>query len=556
MKLLKVTGFIVAVIVVLLAVAAAMLNSDAVQNHLMQRAVAMLREQLQTEVRVGHVSVNLFKGSLALHDVEVDDRQGRKMLRMERLTAALDPAALWRREVVITNAHADGLKALLCKPAAPTDSAPNFHFLVEAFKSPKTHSSRKARPAQRPFSLRLETATIDIDSLCYTTDNGRPRRNTGKPHHGAFDAGHLDLCAAMTVTVSGAGKHQPLHCELSVLNLTDRGSGLRVDSVRLRADLLGDSLRLSDVSIRMPHTTLTFAEGWVVLPDLSAGRTLSYSAPAVTAVTQIRDIAQPFAPVLKNFTTPLHVRCALSGNADGMDFGGVRVQSADRRLDISATGRLRHLRGKHLLHVHFDVSQMTALSGMAERIVNHFAVKKHMMKQLRALGRIGYRGHFDVVYKKESFAGRLRTDHGNIDFHFDIDERNKYLSGTASTDSLQLGRIMDMKELGRIACRAAFRFDISKPRTAQMRRVRGGKLPIGNVEAQVSECHYKFLSMHHLSATIDSDGAEATGRVVEQGKLVDLACNFSFTDTDQMHHLKVKPGIRFHRKSKKATVGP
>lgn len=312
MKLLKVTGFIVAVIVVLLAVVAAMLNSDTVQNRLMQRAVAMLREQLQTEVRVGHVSVNLFKGSLALHDVEVDDRQGRKMLRMERLTA-LDPAALWRREVVITDAHADGLKALLCKPAAPTDSTPNFHFLVEAFKSPKTHSSQKARPAQRPFSLLLETATIDIDSLCYTTD---------------------------------------------------------------------------------------------------------------------------------------------------------------------------------------------------------------------------------------------------IDFHFDIDERNKYLSGTASTDSLQLGRIMDMKELGRIACRAAFRFDISKPRTAQMRRVRGGKLPIGNVEAQVSECHYKLLSMHHLSATIDSDGAEATGRVVEQGKLVDLACNFSFTDTDQMHHLKVKPGIRFHRKNKKATAGP
>ena len=83
-----------------------------------------------------------------------------------------------------------------------------------------------------------------------------------------------------------------------------------------------------------------------------------------------------------------------------------------------------------------------------------------------------------------------------------------------------------------------------------MRQEKGGKLPIGSIEAEVSECHYKSIALHNLLATINSDGAEATGRVVNQHKQVDLSCTFTFTDTDQMHKLKIKPGIKFHHSDK------
>ena len=547
-KLLKVLGIIVAVVVILMATTTVLLNTDSVQNWLMKRAVVLLKEQLQTEVSVGHVSVSLLKGSVTLTDVEVDDRQGRKMLRLDNLTAALALNALWRHEVVITEANISGLKAQLCKPASPTDSTANYQFLVEAFKSHGANRSNGADGHHKSIAFRIATATIDVDSLCYTTDNGRPRRNTGKPHHGAFDAGHLDICTAMKLRLSV--QSSILKSQISILNFQDRGSGLQVDTIQLQADIDKDSLRLSDVEIRLPHTSLSFAEGWVVLPDSSANRTLHYDVPQLTATTQIRDIAQPFAPALKNFTTPLQVQCAFSGDADGMDFKDVKVTSTDRRLHINASGNIRQLRDKERLHVHFDVGQMTVPGGMAEHIINHFSVKKFMIKQLLALGHIGYKGHFDVVHKKESFAGRLNTEHGNINFQFAVDDNNKYLSGTVATDSLQLGRIMDMKDLGRIVCSADFRFDISKPRTAKVRQEKGGKLPIGSIEAEVSECHYKSIALHNLSATINSDGAEATGRVVNQQKQVDLSCTFTFTDTDQMHKLKIKPGIKFHHSDK------
>ena len=550
-KLLKMLGIAFAFVAILLVAVVLLLNTDKVQQWLLQRAVAILREELKTDVSVGHASISLRGGRLTLSDVTVDDRQGRKMLSMEQLAVGIDLCALRRREVVITEAQVSGLKTMFCRPASPTDSAVNYQFLVDVLKRHKesgtTVDADTTTGKRRPVTFRIKTATVHIDSLCYTTDNGRPRRNTGRPHHGAFDAGHLDLFATMKLTIELPGDSQPFHVTLTDCRAVDHGSGLQVDSLQLQANVGSDSLLLSDVTLRLPHTRLSFAKGRVAYARHTP---LSYDVPLLTATTQLRDIATPFAPVLQNFTTPLQLQCAFSGGADTMCFDRVSVTTAGQHpeLQISAVGRITHLRAKEQLHVHFDVSKMSTRSGMPERIIGHFPVKKYMMKQLHALGNISYSGHFDVLYKKEAFAGQLGTEQGSVNFSFDIDERDKYLSGTADTDSLELGRVMDMKQLGTIACRADFRFDISKPRTAKMRQQKGGKLPIGNIEAEVSEGHYKFVTVHNVAATIQSDGAVATGKVVDRGKHIDITCSFTFTDTDQMQKLKIKPGIKFHKK--------
>ena len=192
---------------------------------------------------------------------------------------------------------------------------------------------------------------------------------------------------------------------------------------------------------------------------------------------------------------------------------------------------------------------MTTDGVYAERVINQFPVKKFMMKQLHNLGRIGYHGHFDVLWKKEQFAGQLTTVPGKLNFNFALDELNKYVYGTARTDSFLLGKAMDYPDLGKIACKADFRFDISKPRTAQMRKQKGGKLPIGSVKAEVAEAKYKKLTVRNVFATIESDGAVATGNINIKGSRVDVLGSFTFTNTNEMKKTTFKPGIRFHKMS-------
>ena len=48
-------------------------------------------------------------------------------------------------------------------------------------------------------------------------------------------------------------------------------------------------------------------------------------------------------------------------------------------------------------------------------------------------------------------------------------------------------------------------------------------------------------------ANIDSDGAEAKGSVTLQGSLTDLMLEFMFTNTEEMHKMKVKPHLKFRK---------
>ena len=85
-----------------------------------------------------------------------------------------------------------------------------------------------------------------------------------------------------------------------------------------------------------------------------------------------------------------------------------------------------------------------------------------------------------------------------------------------------------------------------------MRREKGGKLPIGHVEADIKKVGYRMIHMKNIVANIESDGAIANGDVTLKGSLTNLILQFSFTNTDEMHKMKVKPRLSFeHNKDKK-----
>lgn len=531
-KILKIIAGVLGSVVILVVTAMLLLSTDVVQNRLVGYAVGILKEQLQTELSIGHVSISPTKGGVTLRDVEIEDRQGRKMFQMGKLTLGLSLRELWHKNIVIRRANVSGLKAMLCKPASASDSTANYMFLKDAFKG--SHAEKK----KNPIAFRIEKATISVGSICFQTDNGKPRKNVGRPHRGAFDAGHLDLHAVMKVKVHQSAADKSMHVAISDFHAIDRGSGLLVDSLTLQADVNKDSICLNKAHIRLPNSVITLGEGRLWLGD-----SLHYIIPNISLSTQLRDIAQPFGPRLDHFTTLLLAQCSMSGDKEGMRFDNVHVTTANKKLRVEATGRITNLKDKHKTRVHFDVKRMVAQNQVVERIVNHFSVKKHMMKQLGALGQITFKGCFDVLFKKVVFAGRLGTEAGDIDVKFTVDGLNKYLYGSVETSSFQLGRVMDMKQVGEIACRSDFRIDTSKQRTAQMRKHKGGKLPIGKVDAEVQKVHYVLGTLHNISATIESDGAEAVGRVLEKNKFINVYCDFSFTDTNQMQKLKVKPRL-------------
>jgi len=387
-----------------------------------------------------------------------------------------------------------------------------------------------------------------IDGIHFVTDNHQPRKNKGKPKRGAFDAGHLDIEAALKADINSI-QGDSIAATITQCNALDKGSGLTLKSLTTKVLVAKGVATLNDVVIQMPNTQLKIANATFHLPNKKLERPLEFSTSPITGRVLLKDIARPFSPVLSGFTIPLLLRVNFSGNAEQLSFQNVYVSTTDKLLTISANGGITGLKDKLQLAVRFHVNKMTAKGNIKERIINQFPVKKFMMKQLNNLGTIYYTGDFSVLYKKETFQGLLNTAGGRIDFNFALDELNKYVYGTARTDSFMLGKVMEMPDLGMIACKANFKFDISKPRTAKMRQQKGGKLPIGQVDAEVYEAKYKKVKVRNVVADMKSDGAVAEGNITMKGGRIDVLCGFSFTNTNEMRKTKIKPGIRFHKLS-------
>ena len=391
---------------------------------------------------------------------------------------------------------------------------------------------------------------ISIDSVHWTTDNHLPHKRAKKPKRGWFDDGHMKVVAHLKVELTHADKDSIVG-QLAECDVHDVASGLHITDLHLKFKQQGEKLLVNDAVIGMKNTKLNFKEAVIQLPSKKKGRPFLFQTTPITGTTLLMDIAHPFAPALKNFKLPLWLSTKFNGTDSTLTFRDITVKTPDGKVHIKGYGGIDGLKDKYKLNVHFNITKATIQGNSKERIINQFTVKKFMMKQLHTLGTINYTGSFNVLYKKVQFRGAIGTACGGINFALQIDALTHYLTGNVQARGFELGKAMDYPGLGKTTCSAGFRFDISKPRTAQMRRVKGGKLPIGQVDALVEDTKLDGIRFSNVAAHIVSDGAVAEGKINMKGKLADILCSFSFTNTDEMKKTKIKPGIRFHLFDKK-----
>ena len=622
--ILRALGVLLGLVVLLLVVAFFVVNSNSFQQRMLDRAVTLLEEKLQTHVAIDSVNVDLWTLDAALFGLCIEDRQQRPMLRADLLKANVNLLPLLDGVVCISEVRLRGIHTELhFVPHDPVDSIPNYQFVLDAFKADHKPDKKVARKELEKsgqklafntkrvtaedinvrynsynfflgnlffrdsngkpsikvgsFSAQWErtnkkgrqvsnSATIttlflgserqghwdvSVNGIHFQTDNGHPRKNAGNPKRGFFDLEHLNAYANLKGAldfVTGDSVRGRL------LSFTARDTIMGFDIRQLQTAFSYDNqrLHLKDFLIRQVNTELRFERGLIELPDKKNGRSLAYHTSVISGRTQLRDISRTFAPMLSSFTEPLNLKVVLDGDDEGMTFRNIRVSTDDKQLTIAAQGNITGLKDKYKLRVHIDVGQMVAKGGSKERLIKQFPVKRFMMKQLHALGTLHYQGSFNVLWKKEEFQGRLGTAAGALRFYFALNEKDKYLSGHAATDSIEIGHVMDMPDIGPVAATATFKIDISKPRTAMIRKRLGGKLPIGEVKAHITKASYKFVRTHDLTVSMVSDGAIAKGSLDAPGKFVDLSCDFSFTNTSEMQKMKVKPRASLHLFAKKS----
>lgn len=406
-----------------------------------------------------------------------------------------------------------------------------------------------------PQTRRLSVGTVTImgkddrqqvilDSLHFSIDNHLPRKNATRPKRGFFDAGHIDIIAHAELLLNHLDlKKDSVNFQLTNFVARDSVTGFNIKDLRLRAGISNGVAHVSNVTVQQESTVLKFDSATVILPSKKKGRKFSFQTSVIKGRTELRDIARPFAPVLKNFKMPLELSVMFSGTDSTLTFKDVHVNTPDKLLTITAVGGIDHLKEKEKLNVHFHINKLVAKGKVKQEIINQFVVKKMMMKQLDNLGNLTYTGDFQVIWKHELFKGVLGSAVGNLAFNFSIDDLNHYITGHVDTKKIQLGKLLDTKDIGDVGVQADFKVDIDKQRTAKLRKQYGGKMPFATVDALVYEAAYKGIKVKDLKVDIDCRGGLVEGSI-DHLRGLKWGCDFSFTDIDKVSNVKVKPRVK------------
>lgn len=413
----------------------------------------------------------------------------------------------------------------------------------------------EAMTKKGPQTRRISIGTVDIlgkderqqvilDSLHFSIDNHKPRKNANRPKRGFFDVGHVDVVAHAELLLNVFDlKRDTIDFQLTKFVARDSVTGFNVKDLRLRAGISKGVAHVKNVTIQQESTVLKFDSARVILPSKKKGRKFSFQTSKIKGRTELRDISRPFAPVLKNFKMPLELSVVFSGTDSTLTFKDVYVNTPDKLLTITAEGGIDHLKEKEKLDVHFHVKKLTAKGKVKQEIINQFVVKKMMMKQLDNLGTLTYTGDFHVIWKRELFQGVLGTAVGNMTFNFTIDDLNHYIYGHVDAKKIHLGKLLNMKDIGDVGAKADFKVDIDKKRTAILRKKTGGKMPYGTVDAFVYEAAYKGIKLKELKVDIKSNGGVVEGSI-DHLKSLKWGFDFSFTDIDKVSNVKVKPRVK------------
>ncbi|MBR4365150.1 MAG: AsmA family protein [Bacteroidaceae bacterium] len=603
----KIIAILVGVIILLGVVAFFTLNSSSFQAKMLGKATDMLQEKLETKVQIDRIYFDLLEFDVELYGVDIEDREQRKMFQMDELEVALSLRRLLMNEISLKKASINGLRARLYKEddqpanyqfvidAFKKDTTEtqgeeeakkkkkmafniskaniknidvsynenqvkigdiSYHqgwiggktgtvkdvYLQWTSETKKGPNDNLASIDKMKFKEEGEGSVVELEGLHFRKDNRLPRKNTGKPKRGYFDAGHLDITANMTVALHHIDKDS-ICASLYQCTAKDTVTGFDIRDLRCDVTVIQGVAHIKNLQLQQVDTKLKIEKAEMVLPNKKDSIPLSFSTGTITGTAYLRDIARPFAPALENFKLPVTLSLNMNGTDEALHFRDVKVKTPDNKLSIDATGDITNLKGKEDLSIVFNVSNLTTTSPKVMDIINQFTVKKLMMDQLKMLGTIGYKGTFGVYWKREAFNGVLSTKAGDLNFDLELDEKNKYLNGSLSSKSLDIGRTFEVDGVGNLACRAKFNIDISKERTAQIRTNKNGNLPIGKVHVDIDEANYKKIRTTNISADIESDGCNATGNVQKPGKLMDFSLSFVYTSTTEGHSVKIKPSL-------------
>lgn len=419
-----------------------LLNIPFVQQKMTIIVTEELKNMLHTELSIGRVDIGLLN-RIIIDDVLLNDRSGKEMLKVKRLSAKFNISSLFKGKIIINSVQLFGFNINLNRTTP--NSSPNFKFVIDAFAAKDTLRKEKH------LDLRINSILIRRGKLAYNVLS-EPETN------GRFNSNHVQLQNIIANISLKALSNDSLNAHIKRLSFEEK-SGFELKKLSMKALADTKQLKVENFRINLPATNLSVEDLAIKYDSLSAFEHFSdkvrfsgqINAPEIT----LKDISC-FVPALSSFTEPLQMELRFNGNLNQLNCPKVEIQ-AEHKIELSgnvsfidlAKGGDTYVFGK-LKHLNVNQEGIAFLFG--NLVKNHSGVPDVITR----MGNVSFHGEISGYFNDLVTYGDFSTNIGTIktDLKLSSDKSKGELkySGTVKTENFGLGKLLNQEDkLGNIS---------------------------------------------------------------------------------------------------------
>ena len=476
-------------VVALFALLYLLLLLPSVQQRLCDKGEKALSEYLDTEVKIGSVSISPFN-QVELRDVLINDQQGDSLLTIGKLGAGINLKDLIAdHRIVITYGEIVGLNGHVTRP--DKDSPTNMQFIIDAFK-PKDDKPPK------PFDVKVNTVVVRQSALTYD-ELDQPRRP------GRLDPNHLAVSNLRADLTLPQLKNNDFDIRLKRLSF-DEASGLSLKRLSSNIHITDNALDVQDIKVQLPNSDIRLDDLHLEYSSLkNLGRELrqmplQVSTPGSTITPS--DLAA-LAPELKQFNEPWNLTTTVVRDGSRIEVPVLNLRSDDGALSLNARGGMTLPTGGGYSALDLDRVDLDASSGKLKQITSLIPGLSQQARDLIARsGNVKVNGELHSKPSQLAFNGKVGTSLGNVDLNGTLAKQSgtNRFTGHVKTDGLHLGTLLDKHNLlEQVAI------------DAQVDALIAGNDVSGHLQGHIPFIDFKGTRYHDITADVDKQGNDFTG---------------------------------------------
>ena len=424
--------WVVGTLLILYLLVLIVLWAPPIRHAIAERASAWLTREVGAKVSVGDFEVGLFN-RLVLHDVVIEDRQGREMLRSGTLAAKIGWRELAEGEVRLRSVSLLDTRASLRRDSlgGPT----NFQFLVDYFETEEK---------KEPTRLNLRVGSLILRRVAVSWDEvfAAETPNVFNPSHLHFADIDANISLRRLTTDS-------LNLRLRHLSLREE-CGLEVRRLSVEVEANRSATTIRNLVLQLPHSNVKQREvvlGYDGHKDFSTlAKTLHAKGKLEEIQVDTRDIAC-FLPRLHDFPTTLSLATHYDIAPSHFRFRHLQAHTDDGGLSVQGNVSFEK-NGQSITHIDAQNVQLHA-SILSMRQLFERIVRKPMPAPIAAAGGIDFQGDvaadLNKLYKVKGTLQTQQAGHVRADVIYAVQERKA--SGEIEADNVMLAQLLNDKEL-------------------------------------------------------------------------------------------------------------